>query len=79
MLVTGILLPCSPGGVGAGLTVGELAHEVGVTGVAVGLGSDVDQQPVQGDSPALRPPARHLRRRIQREIGDRRVDAPTRM
>ena len=57
----------------AGDAVDELAHDVGVPDVPVGLGEDVHEHPVQGDPARLRPPPRNLAGRVQRQLGDGRV------
>ena len=54
----------------AGGAVDELADDVGLPGVPVGLGDHVDQDLVQRHlAPALRPP-RHMTDRVQRERAD---------
>jgi DNA-binding MarR family transcriptional regulator/GNAT superfamily N-acetyltransferase len=53
--------------------VDELPDDVGLTGVPVGLGDHVHQDPVQRDlAPALLPP-RHVADRVQRQRADRGV------
>ena len=56
-----------------GRPVDELADDVGVTGVPVGLGDHVHQDLVQRDLAAPLPPPRHVAGRVQGQRGDRGV------
>ena len=54
-----------------GRTVDQLADDVGLPGVPIGLGDHVDENPVQCHRPLLlgRPPG-HLADRVERQLGD---------